>query len=343
MHRTHNTHTVSHTLIPSRCCPYLTAGRRFMRGGLHTIPLPLNLTWIWAGPGALKFSPRFESRPVFIATDLKSLNMKCVFIDWQDSRTHGVALIMRVEGMQYKCWGIGSLSQWGDFKKKKGGVLRTSSPLLHSSKVVLNSFSLNSSLNLSTQGPSDSQYEKRMLQLLWQRENRAPVVQCLSRHNHRGFVPESRIYHHSIIRHWLRHTHTTYPCKKKKNEKSKNIINNTTCSPIRHSAFQYIVWITTVWERELEHSLLLSNPPVQTGSSPLHCWSPWQRRMVASKPLGNVKPGSQRTSSRAEKEWVGERRWATELALRGRGQGQVRPEEKWKGVEQWCSVQIKGG
>lgn len=74
--------------------------------------------------------------------------------------------------------------------------------------------------------------------------------------------------------------------------------------------------------------LLNSNPPVQMGSSPLHCRSPWQRRMVTSKPLGNVNPGLQRTSSRAEKDWVGERRRATEFSPGGRGQGQVRPEEK---------------
>lgn len=64
------------------------------------------------------------------------------------------------------------------------------------------------------------------------------------------------------------------------------------------------------------------------GSSPLHCRSPWQRRIVASKPLAKVKPGLQRTSSRAEKEGVGERRRAFEFSLRDRGQGQVRPAEK---------------
>lgn len=80
-------------------------------------------------------------------------------------------------------------------------------------------------------------------------------------------------------------------------------------------------------------SVLNSNPPVQIGSSPLHCRSPWQRRIVTSKPLGILNPGLQRTSSRAEKEWVGERRRATEFSLSGRGQGQVRPEEERRGPD----------
>lgn len=43
-------------------------------------------------------------------------------------------------------------------------------------------------------------------------------------------------------------------------------------------------------------------------SSPLHCRSPWQRRIVVSSPLCMVNPGLQRTSSRPENEGEGERR-----------------------------------
>lgn len=64
---------------------------------------------------------------------------------------------------------------------------------------------------------------------------------------------------------------------------------------------------------------------VQTGTSPLHCRSPWQRLIVTSRPLGSVNPGLQRTSSRASKELVGWRRLTSEFSLGGRGQGQVRP------------------
>lgn len=72
-----------------------------------------------------------------------------------------------------------------------------------------------------------------------------------------------------------------------------------------------------------------SDPPVQMSSSPLHCRSPWQRRTVTSEPLlGDVKPGLQRTSSRAEKAGEGERRRTSEVSLTGRGQGHVRPEER---------------
>ena len=49
---------------------------------------------------------------------------------------------------------------------------------------------------------------------------------------------------------------------------------------------------------------------------------------MASKPVGKVNPDLQRTSSRAEKEWVGERRRASEVSLGDRGQGHVRPEEE---------------
>ena len=47
--------------------------------------------------------------------------------------------------------------------------------------------------------------------------------------------------------------------------------------------------------------------------------------MVASRPLGSVKPGLQRTSSRAEKEWVGDSRREAEWPPGARGHGHVRP------------------
>ncbi len=75
--------------------------------------------------------------------------------------------------------------------------------------------------------------------------------------------------------------------------------------------------------------------PVQTGSSPLHCRSPWQRRIVVSSPLCMVNPGLQRTSSRAEKEGEGERRATPKFFPGGTGHGHVRPVHAEKSHKNW--------